>query len=246
MSKIRLYLDFEKLSLNQEIKIIDNNFDYLTKVMRRKIGDKIFIFNNLDGEFAAEIIDIAKKNLAIKITEKTADFNAAENFTLAFALIKNANIETIAKKATELGVKNFQPIITQHSVVDKINENRFKANIKEAAEQCERVDLANLYPIKKLNQLLDEKFENEKIFILCDESKKNDIKTSEILTKISQIKNIKNLEKIILIGPEGGFSEEEFNKMSRMKNLFSISLGKNILKADTAAIAALTICLNFI
>jgi 16S rRNA (uracil1498-N3)-methyltransferase len=240
MRKIRLLVKEETLKIGSEIKIIDGDFNYLSKVMRQKIGDKIFVFNSFDGEFLAEIILIEKKFLILRILEKTADLLKNPNLTLAFALIKNVASDFIAKKGVEMGVKNFQPLITRRAIVDKINAEKFLANAKEGLEQCERNDLINLREVKNLKNFLNEKDEN-RIFILCDESG-NGKKASEILPKI----NFQNKEIIVLIGPEGGFSCEEFQEMYLKENLFKISLGKNILKADTAMIAALALVNEFI
>jgi 16S rRNA (uracil1498-N3)-methyltransferase len=235
MRRIRLFLNEEKLSKSLQIKVIEGNFDYLTKVMRQKVGDKIFVFNGRDGEFLAEIITIEKKSLILEIKEKTADLKKSPNITLAFALLKNVTIDFIAKKGVEMGVSGFQPIITARTIVDKINEKKFLANIKEGLEQCERNDFPKFCAVKKLEKFLNEN-SAEKIFILCDES--------GIAKKASEVlKNIVVGEKeiVILIGPEGGFSPEEFAKMREWKNLFSINLGPRILRADTAFIAALAL-----
>ncbi len=241
MKKIRLFISENNLHQGKNIKLTGNDFDYLTKVMRQKLGDQIAVFNGFDGEFLAKISVIEKKFLTIEIIEKIADLKKVPNITLAFALIKNVGIEIIAKKATELGVLGFQPIITQHTIADKINLERFKANVKEACEQCERNDFPEIRQLKKLDKFLTEENPQEKILILCDESGKA-AKASEILAKIAP----KNKEIVILIGPEGGFSKEEFAKMHSLPNLHSISLGPRILKADTAMISALTLVQEFI
>jgi 16S rRNA (uracil1498-N3)-methyltransferase len=160
---------------------------------------------------------------------------------LAFAPTKNVAIDFVAKKGVELGVASFQPIITARTIVDKINEKRFCANVKEGLEQCERNDFPQICEIKKLDKFLSDKNSDEKIFILCDESGEAS-KASDILQKISHTKK----EIVILIGPEGGFSADEFTKMRSLKNLHSISLGPRILRADTAMICALTLVQEFL
>ena len=173
LPKIRLFLDIKlDLSsdiLNQKLQINNNDFDYLIKVMRQKIGDEIMIFNGFDGDFIGKIIDVQKKSLTLQLTEKINDLKKSPNITLAFAPVKNVRIDFVASKASELGIRNFQPIITHRTIVDKINEERFKANIKEACEQCNRNDFPQIFAIKKLENLLKENLEN-KILILCDES----------------------------------------------------------------------------
>lgn len=238
MAMIRLFINQENLNINCQFKIGDSDFIYLSKVMRQKIDSQILVFNDRDGEFKASIIDQGKKYFTCQIIEKTSPYVSPNNITLAFAPVKNVRIDFIAAKATELGVKKFQPIFSQHTVIDKINYNRFNANLKEAAEQCGRMDLPAILPIKKLYKLLEEDL--QRIFLLCDESG-NGSKASDLLPKI----NFKDKEVIILIGPEGGFSKEEFEKMYRIENLYPISLGPLILRSDTAIISALTLVQEF-
>jgi 16S rRNA (uracil1498-N3)-methyltransferase len=241
MKKIRLFISEKNLGLGTRIKLRDNDFDYLTKVMRQKIGDRFFIFNGLDGEFVAQITEIEKKSLSVEVGEKISDLKKVPNVTLAFALIKNVRIDFVAEKATELGVARFQPILTQRTIVDKINLERFSANVKEACEQCERNDFPEIFPLKKLENFLNENEIEKKILILCDESGQG-AKASEVLPALRD----REKEIVVLIGPEGGFSESEFSKMRQLKNLFAISLGPRILRADTAMISALTLVQEFL
>ena len=241
MKKIRLFISEKNLGLGTRIKLRDNDFDYLTKVMRQKIGDRFFIFNGLDGEFVAQITEIEKKSLSVEVGEKISDLKKVPNVTLAFALIKNVRIDFVAEKATELGVARFQPILTQRTIVDKINLERFSANVKEACEQCERNDFPEIFPLKKLEKFLCEDGIEKKILILCDESGQG-AKASEVLPALRD----REKEIVVLIGPEGGFSESEFSKMRQLKNLFAISLGPRILRADTAMISALTLVQEFL
>ena len=245
LPKIRLFidvkLDLSRDILNQKLQINNNDFDYLIKVMRQKIGDEIIIFNGFDGDFIGKIIEIQKKTLTLELVEKINDLKKSPNITLAFAPVKNVRIDFVASKASELGIRSFQPIITHRTIVDKINEERFKANVKEACEQCGRNDLPQILPIKKLDNLFKENLEN-KILILCDESG-NGKKASEIFAKIS-LKN--DQEIIIFIGPEGGFSKEEFAKFHALKNCFFLNLGPRILRTDTAIISSLTLVQEFL
>jgi 16S rRNA (uracil1498-N3)-methyltransferase len=229
------------LELGAKIKISDGDFEYLTRVMRHKVGDEILLFNGLDGEFVAVIVQVEKRFLMLDLTQKISELTKVPNITLAFAPVKNVRIDFVAAKATELGVASFQPILTQHTIVDKINSERFKANVKEACEQCERNDFPQVLEVKKLDKFLSDVKTSEKILILCDESGEA-TKASEVLQKIGKSEK----EIVILIGPEGGFSKEEFAKMRAFKNLFPISLGPRILRADTAMISALTLVQEFL
>lgn len=254
LPKIRLFIEAKLVATNSRIldsqlKIANSDFDYLTKVMRQKIGDKIRVFDGVNGEFIAEIVEIEKKFLMLEIKEKVFDLKKVPNITLAFAPVKNVRIDFVASKATELGVARFQPILTQRSVVDKINIDRFKANVKEACEQCERNDFPEIFSIKKLETYLEEKSLIRKIYILCDESGKGE-KASIALPKIfhdfSKMTSPSHVDFVVVIGPEGGFSESEFNKFSKIADCHSISLGPRILRADTAVISALTLVQEFI
>jgi len=282
MRKIRIFIAETSLAVGSSIIVADGDFEYLTKVVRQKVGDSIEIFNGKDGDFLAEIFAVAKKNLSLLVVKKLRDLESQGCVTLAFAPVKNVRIDFVAAKATEMGVAKFAPIITQHTIVDKINEDRFRANVKEACEQCERNDFPQIAPIKKLEKFLAENAQNfdvlkenllqkenstkentfekentineklihhnrEKIIILCDETHQGR-KASELLPEIfaNKFSRTTSPEIIILIGPEGGFSKEEFAKMRTIKNLHSISLGKTILRADTAIIAALALVNEFL
>jgi len=136
---IRLYIDSKKQGVDKivggsKLEVTEQDFLYLTKVMRLNLGDKILIFNGYDGEFCAKISEINKKNLVVKVIEKTNDLTIPANITLAFALIKNTKNELIATKAAELGISCLQPLTTAHTIVDKINSERMFLAIKEAYE----------------------------------------------------------------------------------------------------------------
>ena len=241
MKHIRLLIESPLIKPNSIIEINDNDFNYLVNVMRKKNGEELLVFNGVDGQWLAQIIEVNKKNCLLKIISQNKTQYTPPKITLAFAPVKNIRIDFIASKATELGITKFQPILTQHTIVDKVNLERFKANIKEAAEQCERLDLPAIFEPIKLNNFLKKLKENQ-ILILCDESG-NGKKASEVLPKI-QTSN--QSEIIILIGPEGGFSKTEFEQLDQTDNLHKITLGPRILRADTAIIAAITLVQEFL
>lgn len=242
MRKIRLLVPQASISIAQNIEIRENDFDYLTKVMRKKLTDEIYIFNGLDGEFQSKITQIEKKFLVLEVCKKTADIAKSANITLSFALLKNVKNEFIATKATELGVAKLQPMVTKRTIVDKMNLAKFKLSIKEACEQCERNDVPEALEVKKLDALLADPSIADKVVILCDESGKGQ-QAKDMLPKISLLKN---QEIMVLIGPEGGFSPEEFDKMAALPNVYSLSLGPRILRADTAILASLTLVQEFL
>lgn len=268
MKHIRLYTKTNPIKTNCTLEINDNDFNYLVNVMRKKINDELIIFNGFDGEWLAKITQINKKNCQLQIISQTKPQYFPPSITLAFAPVKNVRIDFIAAKATELGITKFQPIITAHTIVDKINLEKFTANVKEAAEQCERLDLPEIHQPIKLNSFL-KSFKENQILILCDESG-NGEQASKVLTKINcypnpsschpdprvvargklheeSLYNHNNKNEIIIItGPEGGFSKTEFEQFNEVKNLYKISLGARILRADTAIICATTLVQEFL
>ena len=255
MKKIRIFvhpnklnIDFGNLTTNlfdRQVKITKdcefNEYNYLLNVMRQKIGNEIFIFDGINGEFQTEIFAIDKKSLTLKIIKKIKDFKVSSNLTLAFSLVKSGYLEKIASQATQLGVAKFQPLITKHSVVDKFNELRFYANVKEACEQCERNDIPQINNLKKIDEFLLSTKNSNCHFILADETSR-DFNTLQTLNQLQTQNTFKtNQEIIVLVGPEGGFSQSEFEQFNSLNNLTTISLGKSILKVDTAVVATLAL-----
>lgn len=231
---IRIFLNLEKISLEQYIEVTDKDFLYLKNVMRVKILDQINIFNGNDGDFLAQITQINKKNMQIIVQKQIKEQYFPPKISLAFSIVKNNTLESIAKRGMEMGVTKFIPITTQRSFINKFNEEKFLINVKEGAEQSERNDIAKIIKLQNLNNFLDN-VTNDQILILCDESKDSH-KLEDILQQI----NNDNKEIIILIGPEGGFCDAEF-KLIKSYNIYSISLGPRILRVDTAVISALTL-----
>jgi 16S rRNA (uracil1498-N3)-methyltransferase len=222
MRKIRLFIQVENLTSGTVVKVVDG-FNYLINVMRLRLNDEVCVFNGQDGEWLAQVVSINKKDCNLEVKSKIREQYFPPKITLAFAPVKNARTEFIVEKATELGISNFQPILTKHSVVDKINSSRFQAHIKEAAEQCERLDLPQLHNLISLKDYL-KNLSEDKILILADESG-NGLKASQALKNI----DTKNKEIIIFTGPEGGFEKQEFQLFSSKPNLIKINLGPRIL-----------------
>ena len=151
-------------------------------------------------------------------------------------------MDFIITKSVELGITNFRPVITKNTIVNKINNIKFTANVKEASEQSGRMDLAIVENITTLDTLI-RGLSNNEIVILCNESGEG-LKASKVLSSIKFDRQVNNL--IILVGPEGGFSSEEFLRFNKIKNLHSINLGPRILRADTAIISSITLVQEFL
>jgi len=201
---------------------------YVKNVMRGKAGQFIGIFNGNDGEYAAEILDIQRKSVSIKVGVKIRDHLEPEKITLLFAMIKKTPMEYIIQKGTELGCGVFQPIITDYTNSKDYNFERFQRIVIEAAEQCNLTALPEI----KAPIALQEAIENHDHIIFCAEKGS----ATPIGKHVASTKDID----AILIGPEGGFSPEEHDILRDNEQCHPVSLGPRILRAETAATAALS------
>ena len=230
-STIRLYFP-GKIQSDLSSHLSKEHTHYLKDVMRLKIGDKLSIFNTL-GEWDAVIETYEKKGAKVKIIGKVRDKGNEKNIWLAFSPIKQNSLNFLIQKGTELGVQKFIPILSERTVVREINIERIKKIIIEASEQSNRISVPEINKPELLKNFLSQ-FPKNASLIFCDiNSKKNNLKN--ILTK-----NIDG-PKCILIGPEGDFSENERKMINDHDQTHSISIAKNILKAETAALSAITI-----
>jgi 16S rRNA (uracil1498-N3)-methyltransferase len=226
---------FISTSLKNDVITLTESLDihYLVKVMRKKEGDQLLIFNSFDGEYLVEIIEITKKTVCFKPIEKIREPKEERQINLVFAPIKQARMSFLLEKATELGVTHLTPIQTKHSVVDKINLTKWNIYIKEASEQCRRISLPNIRPLQTLDKFLNSWPKDHEI-ILCNE-KEGSLALSDYLRKLP-----KDMSVNIMIGPEGGFSAQELITLASKEFITSVHLGDNILRAETAALAALS------
>ncbi len=231
MSIIRLYFP-DKIQSDLSSHLPKEQTHYIKDVMRLKIGDKLSIFN-ISGEWNAIIQSYEKKGARIKVMKKVREKESEKNIWLAFSPIKQNPLNFIIQKGTELGIQKFIPILTERSMVREINIERIKKIIVEASEQSNRISVPEINSPKSLKDFLLQ-FPKNGYLIFCDiNSDKNSLK------KILEKKN--NTPLCILIGPEGDFSENERKMIIEQTQTFSISLAKNILKAETAALSAIAI-----
>ncbi len=240
MSKTRLYVE-KVLSPNIMIYIKDKQHHYLKNVLRIKIHDTVILFDGRSGEWLSKVISINRDNIVLQIVKKNKDLDSEKDIWLIFAPIKLFRMNITIQKATELGVHKFIPCITQNTNQPKINIRNLKMNIIEAAEQSERLTLPKIEEISELNNILD-KFPEDRGIIFCDESNKNLPLIHEILPKYLN----KYKKWAVLIGPEGGFTETEVTKILSIPSSIAVSLGRRILRSDTATTAALFSVQSFI
>ena len=229
---IRLYVD-APLSAGGEVSLSKDQSHYLTSVMRMKDGDALALFNGEDGEWRAEIELISKKKAVVHPKEQTRIQSIMPDIWLAFAPIKHGRIDFLAQKATELGVSGLLPVRTKHTIVSRVNEERLYANAVEAAEQSERIDVPKVAEYQTLDELISRWDENRPL-LFGDETMSADA-VHIVLQRLTPRAALG-----VLIGPEGGFSEEELAMLRALPYSHGITLGPRVLRADTAALAALT------
>jgi 16S rRNA (uracil1498-N3)-methyltransferase len=227
----RLFIE-EDLYINVHIQLIDDDMHYVKNVMRKNVGDFLKLFNGRHGEWLAEIVSASKKEIFLSLTEQIREQKEESDIWLIFAPIKLDRMSYLIEKATEMGVSKLQPILLKHSVVDKVNIEKINSQVKEAAEQCERLSLPQVEPLIALNNFLS-KWDPSRQILFANERGEENLSLGKFLSK-----NLKK-EYAILIGPEGGFAEEEIKQLESLPYVSSVSLGPRILRAETAAIAAL-------
>lgn len=232
-SLTRLYVD-QPLADGVTVMIEGGQAHYLSGVMRLKAGDHIALFDDVSGEWRAEIEQVAKRHIQLKIDGKTREREDVPDLWLLAAPIKKGRIDWMAEKACELGVARFRPVITQRTVVDKVKTDRLRAHMIEAAEQCERTALPVLDEEVKLARLLAD-WPADRMLIFADEE-----------GGVPMAQAVKPGPAAILIGPEGGFTDEERVAIKAVRQAVGVSLGPRILRADTAMAAAVSLWMGLV
>ena len=226
MSNIRLFFS-ESLYINLKSKLDKIQSHYIHKVMRIKEGQNFSLFNQ-SGEFEAKVENIIRGIVEFSVEKKLRSADNPREIWLAFTPIKLNYLNLMIQKATELGVTRFIPLLSDRTVVRKINEKRVKKIIVEASEQSNRLNLPTLDKLKKLEDFLKENTDTTIFFgDLNSDNKKIDIQSDEPIC--------------VLIGPEGDFSIKEREIISKMKNIIPLNINKNILRSETAAISIISI-----
>jgi 16S rRNA (uracil1498-N3)-methyltransferase len=205
---------------------------YLTQVMRLKVGDELLVFNGRDGEWRASVAEVLKKGVILRVEELVRGQTYGPDLELIVAVVKKARVETIVEKAAELGARRVRLVLTKRTNADRIRLDRLDAIAEEAAEQTGRMDVPAIDDPVKLDALLDG-WEAGHRLMFCDETGG--------APAISALQGAGEGPWSILIGPEGGFSPEEGERLRSLPFTTAVSLGPRILRADTAAIAAMTL-----
>ena len=227
----RMYINC-KLEKDALIRLNKDQFNYLGNVLRKHNDDKVLVFNGISGEWKASINYSGKRSIDLLIEEKILEQVIVPDVMLCFSNIRKNRVSFIIEKGTELGVKTFQPIISEHTQSASFNILKAKYQSIQAAEQTQRLDIPEIMQPKSLLELLGD-WDNNRVLLFADEKK-------AVISPVDVIANISSPVGI-LIGPEGGFSSEERNYLMSKNFTRPISLGPRVLRSDTASLSLLTL-----
>ncbi|MBX9452561.1 MAG: 16S rRNA (uracil(1498)-N(3))-methyltransferase [Mesorhizobium sp.] len=228
----RLYVPHD-LAQNTTFEADKAQSHYLAHVLRMAEGAELLVFNGRDGEWSARIEALGKKAVRIAVESQTRPQPPTPDLVYAFAPLKVGRLDYLVQKAVEMGAGVLQPVITQHTQNTRTSLEKFEANAIEAAEQCGVLAVPPVRPPLKLKRLLGD-WEPDRRLIFCDE----DAATNN---PVPALRSIAETRLGLLVGPEGGFSEDERRMLRALPFVTAIPLGPRILRADTAAVAALAV-----
>jgi 16S rRNA (uracil1498-N3)-methyltransferase len=234
------------LASGATVEVSPEQGHYLRNVLRLAPGAAVSLFNGRDGEFLGRIAELGKKRNVLAVEAQTRPQQAEPDVWLLFAPVKRARIDYLVEKAAELGVGALFPIRTERTIVERINAERLQANAVEAAEQTERLTVPRVHPLRPLAAALAD-WPAGRILIACDERG-----TAPPIVEVLQSIVATGASPVagdgfpaggvgVLIGPEGGFTETELDGLGKLPFVKSVGLGPRVLRADTAALAALAV-----
>jgi 16S rRNA (uracil1498-N3)-methyltransferase len=230
----RLYVD-AALASGASITLVPDQSNYLGNVLRLKSGDAVLAFNGRDGEWRA-VIAGRKRPEHLTMETQTRGQEAPTRVRYAFAPLKHARLDYMVQKAVEMGASALCPVLTQHTQVNRINLERMRANVIEAAEQCGILSIASVEEPLPLDRFLNDRDANS-LLVFCDE----DADGGDAVAVLQAAREPATIGIDVLIGPEGGFAPAERELLLRQTHVARLSLGPRILRADTAAVAALAL-----
>jgi len=238
----RTYKSFARLFVTADLRpqasltLGHEQTNYLVSVLRMKAGDSLILFNGRDGAWLAKVTDPHRKGVTVELVVQTAHQTPAADLWFGFAPLKTGRLDYLVQKATEMGAGTIQPVITRYTQVSKLKADKLAANIVEAAEQCEVLTVPALGEEIGLADLLRDwrQVHGLRRLVFCDEA-------AVSASPVQQLAWLEGLPVGLLIGPEGGFSEDERQLLLAQPFVIPISLGPRILRADTAAVAALAL-----
>jgi 16S rRNA (uracil1498-N3)-methyltransferase len=207
--------------------------NYLRNVLRLEKDAEVLVFNGRDGEWRSHLVPSGRRDLRLALTEQTRPQAAPGELHYAFAPLKHARLDFMIQKAVEMGVGRLTPVITRHTQVARVNLERMRANAIEAAEQCGIISLPDIEDPVNFSEWLA-RIEAGRVIVFCDEE-------AEKRDPIAALASAPAGKLTLLVGPEGGFADSERRALLARRPLVRLSLGPRILRADTAAVAALAL-----
>jgi 16S rRNA (uracil1498-N3)-methyltransferase len=229
---IRLHVE-ASLCEGAQVALNKSQAHYLTTVLRLKSNDRLLVFNGRDGEWDAAI-EVQKRAAVLHVGAKTRDQTEPSNLHYLFAPLKAARLDYVIQKAVEMGVSRLRPVLTRHGQVARVNTSRMRANAIEAAEQCGILTLPEIAEPAALAHVIAEDGCGRTL-VFCDE----DAEIANPVVALGAVPPCSPLS--VLIGPEGGFADDERSALLELPNVVRLALGPRILRADTAAVAALAL-----
>lgn len=228
----RIYLDAD-LAAGARVACNASQSNYLRNVLRLRSGDVVLAFNGRHGEWRADIDTLSKRDILLLMRAQTRPQEGGPDIDYLFSPLKRARLDYMVEKATEMGVASLRPVITRRTAVERVNLERMRANVVEAAEQCGILRLPDVRAPETLERLLA-RWEPPRALIFCDEE-------ADRSDPMAAVARLKSRPLALLIGPEGGFDPGERELLVSQPFVTRISLGPRILRADTAAVAALAL-----
>lgn len=222
-----------RLGPKTELELEPAQAHYLINVLRCKAGDRVLLFNGVDGEWLGEVAVAGKKKATVALAEQTREQGKRSDLHYLFAPLKRARLDYMAQKATEMGASVLRPVITRRTVAERVKRDRLEANAVEAAEQCGILFVPEVAEPEKLSKVLAE-WDPARLLVFADEA-------ASVASPIAALLGQPPRPLALLIGPEGGFEEDERAALLGKPFVLPISLGPRVMRADTAAIAALTL-----
>jgi 16S rRNA (uracil1498-N3)-methyltransferase len=228
----RLYVDAD-LAAGGRLDCSAEQANYLVNVLRLRPGAAILVFNGREGEWRARLIEAGRRGCTLEAEERVRPQEGGPDVELLFAPLKRARLDYLVQKAVEMGVARLRPVLTRRTIAERVNLDRMRANVVEAAEQCGVLRLPEVAAPERLSPLLASWDEGRRL-VWCDES-------AAVASPLAALSALAPGPLAVLIGPEGGFAPEEREEIGARPFATAISLGPRVMRADTAAVAALAI-----
>ncbi len=228
----RLFLE-DPLAAGERIACSPGQANYLLNVLRLGAGAEILVFNGRDGEWRAHLVDVGKRRCALECVAQVRPQSLGPDIHYLFAPLKHARLDYMVQKATEMGVARLQPVLTRRTIAARVNSERMRANAIEAAEQCGVLRVPEVAAPEPLEAVL-QGWDPARALVFGDEG-------AEVASPLAALAPLEGRPLAVLIGPEGGFDPSEQAMLRKKSYAVAISLGPRIMRADTAAVAALAL-----